>query len=264
MNNTIYWFSGTGNSLYVAKALAKAMSGTELASMAGSVSAEAVGGEGCKVGFVFPSYYGNLPRRVRAFAQALKVLPGTDLFAVITMGAFGQGSVQAMESLLAERGLALRYGVGVRINGNYILKYDPALFGAKSAGNIETKLDKADRQILQIAAEIESGRRQLQKGFITAKTLYENISSLDSEFTVSETCTSCGLCEKICPVRNIQLANGKLTWLHHCEHCVACISWCPAAAINCGRATKRRTRYHNPRIQAAELEYKQGENHDAI
>lgn len=254
MSNTIYWFSGTGNSLYVAKALADAMGSTRLVPIAHNISAEATGGAGNKVGFVFPSYYGDLPRIVRTFVEKLNILPKTDLFTIVTMGAFGQGSIKAMAELLTTKGLSLRYGVGVRINGNYILNYNPAIFGAKSDTRIQSKLNKADTQIEQIAKDIENGKQHIKKNSISAKTLYKNISSLDSGFTVSEKCTGCGLCERICPVDNINLTNGKPIWQHHCEHCVACISWCPVYAINNGSVTEKRTRYRNPRIKVTELE----------
>ena len=258
MNKIVFWFSGTGNSLYAAKALATAMGNTQLVPMAGGVPTDALGGSGCKIGFVFPSYYGELPRLVRAFVEKLNILPQTDVFAVVTMGAFGQGSVKALEAQLAAKSIPLRYGVGLRINGNYILKYNPALFGAKSHRRIQSKLNKADKQILRIAEDVNSGKQQVKTNAITAKTLYADIASLDSEFSVGETCTGCGLCERVCPVDNIKLAGGKPVWQHHCEHCVACISWCPAAAINYGQGTAKRTRYHNPRIAVAEMEGQSG------
>ena len=255
MKNTIYWFSGTGNSLYVAKMLSNEIGETELVQITSQNSvAEAVGGSNCKIGFVFPSYYGNLPRLVYSFVESLNILPDTDIFAIVTMGAFGQGSVKAIETLLTSKGQSLRYGIGVRINGNYILNYDPAIFGAKSEKRIDAKLNKADKKVQQIAADIKSGKHQVKKNPITAKTLYTDIISLDSSFSVNETCTSCGLCERVCPADNIKLTDDKPVWQHHCEHCVACISWCPTAAINYGEATKKHTRYHNPRVKVTELE----------
>ena len=255
MSNIIYWFSGTGNSFTAAKLLAELIGDTAIVPMAGGIPAsEAVGGDGCKIGFVFPSYYGDLPRIVRAFVEKLNISAGTELFVVVTMGAFGQGSVKAMEELLAAKGLCLSYGVGVRMPANYILSYDPALFGAKSAGRVKSKLNKADRKIRKIAEDIAGGKQKLETNAIMAKTLYTNIAALDSNFSVTEKCTGCGLCVKICPVGNIKLTNGKPDWQHHCEHCVACISWCPAAAIEYGQKTKQRTRYRNPRVKSSELE----------
>ena len=186
--------------------------------------------------------------------EELNILPGTDLFVVVTMGGFGQGSVKAMEELLAAKELPLRYGTGVRMPANYVLKYDPATFGAKSESRVHAKLNKVDNKIRRIADDIKNGKRQVKKNSITAKTLYTDIASLDAGFAVTGKCTGCGLCEKICPVDNIKLTGGTPVWQHHCEHCVACISWCPTAAIENGQVTEKRTRYHNPRIKVAELE----------
>lgn len=256
MKNTIFWFSGTGNSLYAAKVLARELGESEILPIAGGVPSGTVGGEGHRIGFVFPSYYGDLPRIVRSFAETLDIPAGTDLFAVVTMGALGLGSARALAELFAARGLSLRYGVGVRINGNYVLKYDPAMFGAKSEKRIGAKLNRADAKLRRIAEEIKSGKRQVKTNPISARTLYENISALDSAFVSDEKCTGCGLCTRVCPVSNIELSGGRPKWLHHCEHCVACISFCPAGAINYGDATKKRARYCNPRIKVTELEYR--------
>jgi ferredoxin len=252
MQDTIYWFSGTGNSLYAAKKLAE-IAGFALSPIKNGVPSQPVGGADCKIGFVFPSYYGDLPRIVRAFVEKLDILPETDLFVVVTMGAFGQGSIKAAAELLAEKGLSLRYGVGLRMPANYIIAYDPALLGAKSERCLDRKLNGTDKKILKIANDVADGKREIKENSLTAKTLYTNIPSLDAAFCSTEKCSSCGLCEKICPVENIKLMDGKPTWLHSCEHCVACINWCPGAAIEYGRATAKRTRYRNPRVRSAEL-----------
>jgi len=256
MSSTFYWFSATGNSLFAAKILSEKMTDTTLVSMTAAPAAEPVGGGSHVIGFVFPSYYGELPRAVRAFVEGLNILPGTDLVAVVTMGAFGQGSVKTLSELLTARGHTLRYGVAVRMPSNYILSYDPALFGAKSPVRVAKKLDKARRKLERISADIACGMQKLETNKISAKNLYQNVAALDEAFTVTGACTGCGLCERLCPVGNIALVDGKPAWLHHCEHCVACISWCPAAAIEYGEKTKRRTRYRNPQIKPAELERK--------
>jgi len=43
-------------------------------------------------------------------------------------------------------------------------------------------------------------------------------------------CTSCGLCEKLCPTHNITLAEFP-EFLHHCVLCMRCFSYCPENAI---------------------------------
>jgi len=68
----IFWFSGTGNSLYAAKRLAAEMRNVQLAQITDEAPIGAVGGKGEKIGFVFPSYYGNLPRAVFEFISRAK------------------------------------------------------------------------------------------------------------------------------------------------------------------------------------------------
>ena len=244
----VFWFSGTGNSLHAAKLLSGELGNLPLVQITGAAPAGAIGGNGAKIGFVFPSYYGNLPRAVRALVEKLEIRPDTYIFAVVTMGAVGQGSVAALDKALKDKGLRLNFGRGVRMPANYVISYNPA--GPAKSGKT---LEKADERLRSVAAEIAAGAQSVKTIPVTAKNLYKDISALDTAFTVSDSCTNCGLCERICPVENIILTDGKPEWQHHCEHCVACISWCPAKAIEYGEKTISRRRYRNPQIRADEL-----------
>jgi ferredoxin len=277
ISSCIYWFSGTGNSLYAAKRLSAEMGGYPLVQITDDAPEGAVGGAaatntaataggaaatntaatataasgagaGAKIGFVFPSYYSNLPRAVHAFVEKLEITPGAYIFAIVTMGAVGQGSVYAMDKALKAKGLRLDYGRGILMPANYVISYNPA-DGDKKA----KALDKADERLSLCAREISAMARSVKALPLTAKNLFNDIEKLDAAFAVNGDCTGCGLCERICPVRNIRLESGKPKWLHRCERCVACISWCPAKAINHGNNTQGRRRYCNPRIAAEDL-----------
>ena len=241
--STVFWFSGTGNSLYAAKELSAAV-GANLARITSAVPSGVFGGDGSKIGFVFPSYYGNLPRAVREFVGKLDINPETYIFAVVTMGGSGQGSIAALEEALAEKNLKLSYGRGIFMPANYIIMYNPIFFGRAA---------KAGRKIQKIAEDIKSEKKLLKKSRVTADNLYHNIEELDRAFSAGTGCTGCGLCAKLCPVENVRLDSGKPQWLRHCEHCVACISWCPAQAIEYGEKTRKRRRYHNPKIKESEM-----------
>ena len=69
----------------------------------------------------------------------------------------------------------------------------------------------------------------------------------DNMFNVSDSCTGCGICAKVCPAKNITLSDGRPVFRHRCEHCIACVHCCPAAAIDYGKS-KGRARYVHPEV----------------
>ena len=249
----VFWFSGTGNSLYAAKQLSAELGGNPLlVQMTDKAPSGAVGGNGARVGFVFPSYYCNLPRAVRMFSEKLEIKPGTYIFAIVTMGGPGQGSVAAMNKALKEKGLRLDYDRGLPMPANNVLLYNPA-----DPGKSGNTLDKADALLRTIAEELKARMKKVKSHPFILRNHYKNIETLDTGFIAGDGCTGCGLCERICPVRNILIENGKPQWLHHCELCVACICWCPARAIENGDKTQSRRRYRNPKITADDLTRKE-------
>jgi formate hydrogenlyase subunit 6/NADH:ubiquinone oxidoreductase subunit I len=78
------------------------------------------------------------------------------------------------------------------------------------------------------------------------------------------TCTSCGICERICPARNIRMVEpvthatggaekAKPVWGDRCLMCLACLHWCPARAVQHSFLTKKWGRYHHPQIKSKDL-----------
>jgi MinD superfamily P-loop ATPase len=85
------------------------------------------------------------------------------------------------------------------------------------------------------------------------KEFIKKVSSMDKDYNVNNNCTGCAICEKVCPVKNIEIINSKTEYKHHCENCTACIQFCPQKAINYKDATQNRRRYTNPDINYMEL-----------
>ena len=50
-------------------------------------------------------------------------------------------------------------------------------------------------------------------------------------YKVTDLCSSCGVCEKVCPVGNITLKDGKPVFGKHCVGCMGCSFHCPHDAI---------------------------------
>ena len=70
--NIVFYFSGTGNSLKVAKDLAKEIQHCEIASM-GSTKAYDLQQGYETIGFVYPTYFRGEPLKVREFISNLNL-----------------------------------------------------------------------------------------------------------------------------------------------------------------------------------------------
>ncbi|MFB3892174.1 MAG: EFR1 family ferrodoxin [Phycisphaerae bacterium] len=259
MNTLLYWFSGTGNSLAIARALAaKLGEGVELAPMARAIKGhlEDMPAPEC-IGLVYPVYAFGPPRIVADFAGRLKAEPSTFIFTVATCGSTPGAAHSIIRGVLKRRGLRLAAGWTVRMPGNCITLYPspPEEKQKKLFGRTTAAVDR-------IARGVAIRRRGALQDTVPPfnwlmrpiwRMGVRHFASADRKFRATDACTHCGLCERICPVENVRLVDKRPQWLGHCEQCMACIQFCPVEAIQYGRKTAGRKRYHHPAVAAKDL-----------
>ena len=69
----------------------------------------------------------------------------------------------------------------------------------------------------------------------------------------NDNCIMCGTCAKVCPAGNIKYTGKAVVFGDKCISCCACVQYCPQEAINFGRITEKRERYHNVNITVDDL-----------
>jgi len=253
MNTTIYYFTGTGNSLKIAQLLCDKLKECELVSIASIWEDEIIKSTSEKVGFVFPLYYAGLPKIVKDFISKMDFSNSEYFFTVVTnAGDITDLPLYQIEMILVKKSKKLNAGFFITMPNNYIIGYDvhpkekQLEFFEKAYKKADEIVNIIEKQGDVLRLDTDENKRKRQAKF--NKTFHENVNHNDKEFYSDENCTSCGICEKICPVQNIILVDGKPEWQHRCQQCLACINYCPEKAIQFGTQTLKTQRYHHPEI----------------
>lgn len=256
--NKIFYFSGTGNTLWAAKKTAEALGDTELISIADLPrGVEVDPGRVDSIGIFHPVYCFGVPTLVQQFIDRLKKPEGTPyVYSLCTSGGMLGSAHLILEQRLAKRGIKLNAYYHIAMPSNYI-PFSPAP-NERKMGKI---LGRAEKRLTSALEKIKAKRnhRPLHVfpfdmiGELVGRQAVSYMGDYDKYFWLNESCDSCGLCEKLCPASNIIMMNGMPTWRGHCEQCMACLQWCPKQSIQFKQVTLKRQRYHNPEIQVEEL-----------
>lgn len=262
MNKVIYYFTGTGNSLRVAKELARYLQDAELISIRQEKLTEALFTEAEVIGFVVPTYFRGIPKLVGEFIDHLEIRNRSPyIFAVSTYGERnGMGIVeQQIDKHLTKKGFSLSAFFSLQMPNN-----GPTREHVTTAEEKAFIFKEASEKIPLIAEKILRTQANTVKNNIFRNTvdrflyyrMYQSASQkpFDKSFYADEKCTGCSTCSKVCPANNIQMEDGKPKWkLQNCQLCIACLQWCPKAAIQYDKKTTGVERYHHPEIRVDEL-----------
>jgi len=255
MKTTIFYLTGTGNSLWVARTLAQELGGADLKSIADPRREKAVDSKA--IGLVFPVHIWGVPRLVLEFVREWKGIHPAYIFAVAVNAGQVANTLVQLKKEFKKGGVKLFAGFEVVLPSNYIPWGGP---GPKDKR--KQRFASAAKKISEIAAAIKDKKElPVERGplwqrvlfSLFYKTTFSQVPKMDRKFWVDEKCNQCSICSKVCPVHNITLQDGNPVWNHRCEQCFACLQWCPQEAIQYGKKTPQYERYHHPEVQLNDL-----------
>jgi ferredoxin/flavodoxin len=289
VSTKIFYFSGTGNSLAVARELV-GRTGGRLLSIPKVMHRDRVTSDAEALGLVFPVYHKSIPLILKRFVEKLEGLGGRYVFAVSTYGDTPGLAIDHLQNLIEARDGELAAGFGVHMPYNYVTPA-PVLRGFfRSFSLREVPLEKqrtliaqAPQPIEAIAASVKARERgafetsadpitrltdRLDLPETVAKPIWLRIAGveeptdlsflesrqlMDHAFRADGRCNGCGVCARICPVSNVEMVGGRPVWQHRCEQCFACLQWCPGEAIQFRGNTSGQRRYHHPDVTLADM-----------
>lgn len=239
----IFYFSGTGNSKWVAEELGEKLQEdvVDIAEWLKQKRNSYIAINNERIGVVFPVYAWQPPQLVVDFIKNI-IVQNNFIFAVATCASEAGSSIETIGKYLP-----LSAGYSVAMPSNYIVaKVEPREVQKKKIAQARTKLEEIAKDILvskKVFAVEKGSFTYLKSGFIHWGFCQFALGTKD--FYAEESCNACGLCEKICPVECIKIANNKPTWQKNsCTKCFACINRCPKEAIQYGKKTQNKERYY--------------------
>lgn len=250
----IFYFTGTGNSLYVAENIAKSQGETLIPIAEEFEKNKSVFEYELKenelLGFVFPIYAWGPPKIVLDFIDRLSIKGSKPyVFYASTCGGEEGNTYDIIQKRLSKKGLILNSAFTVIMPGNYMVG-----FNLDTNEIVAKKLEESKetlKKINGVLKERQKGVSQIFRGkmsWLKSGVVYYlfNWFALNANrFYATDKCTGCKKCEKVCPIHTITV-QGKPVWKKECTQCFGCINICPVQAIEYGKATIGKGRYVHP------------------
>lgn len=267
----IYYFSGTGNSLHMARELQKSLSDAELIPMVGLLHKKSIEANAEIVGFVFPIHFARMPVAMREFLGKINLLPARYIFAVATRVGSTHRAFIDIDRILRRKGRKLdaRFTLNMPSNDPKFKDYMPAspqeIEELESAARI--KLDAIQKIIMKREQSLEEdtdATMRLPGLLLKTLPLFTAVTGrmgVQPEFFADSRCAGCGTCAKVCLSGKIKIVDSKPVWQKSvpCFNCYACLNYCPEEAVQMksGRfmklCTDQNGRYSHPFATANDI-----------
>ena len=250
----IIFFSGTGNSHFVASELAKSLGENQIVHLKGELLFDPLKSNlsttDKRIIWVFPTYSWGVPPVVRRFMSEadIKGAEGAIHYMVTTCGDDIGETASQWRKIAEKRNWAPASAYSVIMPNTYVLMkgfdVDPVELSTE-------KLKLAPQRIEEIARRIATGTQ----GDILTKGSWAKIKSSiiypwfvrfcmsPKPFRSNGRCIGCGKCSRACPMDNITMEGDRPKWHDRCALCLRCYHICPCDAVEYGKATEGKGQY---------------------
>ncbi|MBT9778745.1 flavodoxin [Clostridium sp. MCC353] len=243
----ILYFSGTGNSEFAARKIGNEIQ-DEVFNLFTKIRDRDFSDMHSEKPWVIaaPTYAWRIPRILEEWLSKTRLNGCRDIYFVMTCGGNIGNAGAYLKKLCASIDMNYMGVFEVVMPENYI-----ALFTTPSAKEAQEIIKQAEPGISRAARLIKNRetfpqppvgiKDRMDSGIVN--TIFYPLFVHAKKFYATDRCISCGKCEKVCPLANIRMENGKPVWGKDCTHCMACICRCPKEAIEYGKHSKGLVRY---------------------
>jgi len=246
MTLTLY-FSGTGNTKYIAELFSRKMDASCF-----SIEDEINFVQEIKshdtIAFCYPVYGSRVPRNMREFtAKHMSDLNGKKIIIFITQMLFSGDGARVFTDMFWDGSIEVIYAEHFKMPNNVS---NILIFREQSTKKIQKYIINADAKMSVVCDNIKNGIVK-KRGFSffsqilgkiqgkswqgNSKEIYPALASIENKaktgVIIHKSCNTCNLCVKICPVKNHINVNGKIKQKGNCIVCYRCVNKCPKRAI---------------------------------
>ena len=251
----ILFFTGTGNTQFVAEALAD-MLHDDLVNMAYYTRSGETLSCHSERPFIFlaPIYAWRYPRVVEELIRKAEMTGSKAVYCIATRESQSGTAAKHMEKIITSKGLDFKGFTSVNMPNHY-----PLASSIAKQEESQRYLEKLLPELKSLAAEIQKGAQLKDRGNVVLPGIMSGpvnaafyrflISS--KGFKVTDACIGCGACARRCPMGNIEMRDGRPHFGSNCTWCFGCIQYCPKAAIDMKGRTEGKARSVCPSYQSA-------------
>ena len=243
---TLY-FSGTGNTKFIAELFSREMGATCI-----SIEAEVDFVQEIKacdiIAFCYPIYGSRVPRNMREFvARYMGDINGKKIIIFVTQMLFSGDGARVFTDMFWDGAIEVIYAEHFKMPNNVS---NVIIFRKQSEKKLRRYVTEAEKKMFEVCRDINSGIVK-KRGFSwfsqilggiqgkswqgSSKEIYPDTSSVEYKaktgVKIRRNCNVCNLCVNSCPVYNLANINGKIKPLGNCIVCYRCVNKCPKRAV---------------------------------
>ncbi len=256
MSLVLFYFSGTGNTRYIARRIcdtlnehgyeATAISIENLNSMEARIQID----NSSVVGLGWPIYGSDIPAIMQSFIKSMPIADGKPLLTFCTQMAFSGDGAVVMRRQLESKGYVQKWAMQFNMPNNVSVKGIPLSvcddYAMHEEKYLKTAREKADNFAFKVLNNVED---------INGATIFNTIAAMSQrpafkylmhdaakkKIGVNDDCNGCGMCVQMCPKNVFKLDSGKAyrANVKECTLCLRCTNFCPQGAVTVFKSVKK-------------------------
>lgn len=233
---TLY-FSGTGNSKFVAEHFSKLM-GASCHSIEEEINFREQMEASETIALCYPIYGSCVPKIMREFiTENRPTFEGKKLIILSTQLMFSGDGARVCTDLLTGIRLNILYAEHFNMPNNIS---NLALFPLADSEKLRRYAKNAERKLERVCGDIRSGivkKRGFNPiskylGWLTQRLYFPDLEKrAANDVRITSACIACGKCVTICPMKNLEIIDQKIKQRGRCTLCYRCVNQCPQKAI---------------------------------